>query len=159
MSDVVLAITGHRPQKLGGYAPCSLHTRVRAAIRSYFAQHHPARVITGMALGVDQWAAEAALELGVPFTAAVPFQGQEKLWPAPAQARYAQLLTAAAEVVVVSPGGYQPAKMHHRNEWMVDHATALLAVWDGTPGGTGSCVAYAQRVGRRIARIDPTTLR
>lgn len=34
--------------------------------------------------------------------------------------------------------------MHRRNEWTVDNATKIAALWDGSPG-TGNCVAYAER--------------
>jgi len=58
-------------------------------------------------------------------------------------------------VVVVSEGGYSARNMQRRNEWMVDHSDKVLAVWDGSNGGTGNCVAYARSIGREIIRIDP----
>lgn len=115
----------------------------------------PEKVISGMALGVDQWAAHIAYKLSIPFIAAVPFEGQEKAWPAASQKTFHQLLKLASEKVIVSPGGYAAAKMQIRNEWMVDHCDLLIAVWDGTKGGTGNCVQYAQKIGKQIYRIDP----
>jgi uncharacterized phage-like protein YoqJ len=35
--------------------------------------------------------------------------------------------------------------MQIRNEWMVDNAHIVLALWDGSSGGTGNCIKYANR--------------
>ena len=103
------------------------------------------KVVTGMALGWDQAVARAALHQGIPFTAAIPFEGQDRLWPADARERYSTLLLSAAEVVVVTNGSLRISKaMQLRNEWMVDHSDRLIALWDGTGGGTANCVFYAQ---------------
>ena len=106
-----------------------------------------------MALGWDTAWAISALRLGVPLVAAVPFAGQESRWPPEARARYRALLAAAAEVVVVSPGGYSAEKMQIRNRWMVDRCDALVALWDGGAGGTAGCVAYARSVGRPVFNL------
>lgn len=161
---MIVAFTGHRPDKLGGYGPSPTQDRVRQAIRNTLTGPPPlpqsierrvTAAISGMALGVDQWAAEICVELGIPFTAAVPFVGQERRWPEDSQRRYQLLLQKAYNIVVVSPGGYHPWKMQARNEWMVKNSDVLLAVWDGSGGGTANCVRYAQEVGRAIWRIDP----
>lgn len=145
-----VAVTGHRPNKLGGYKPNPVQDRVRASIRKCILAYKEAYpdlvMITGMALGVDQWVAEICIDLGVPFWAAIPFAGQELAWPKPSQDHYRKLLAKAAEVTVVCEGGYELYKMQVRNEWMVDRCRELMAVWDGTQGGTGNCVNYAQKV-------------
>lgn len=38
---------------------------------------------------------------------------------------------------------------------MVDHATHLLAVYDGQPGGTASTIRYARKKGLEITIIEP----
>jgi uncharacterized phage-like protein YoqJ len=48
--------------------------------------------------------------------------------------------------------------MQIRNEWMVDRCDKLIAVWDGSKGGTGNCVDYAKSVNKDIFRIDLNTL-
>lgn len=140
-----IAATGHRPNKLGGYHNTEADNRLRLTAHRYLSKTQPAVVITGMALGWDQRVAEAALLAGIPFVAAVPFAGQESKWPPRAQRVYRELLSQAHGVVIVSPGGYDPAKMHKRNEWMVDHSDRIVALWDGgETGGTAACVRYAQ---------------
>ena len=109
-----------------------------------------------MALGVDQWAAHIAHKLGIPFIAAIPFEGQEKAWPEKSQKVYRLLRKLADEEVIVSPGDYSAAKMQVRNEWMVDHCDTLIAVWNGTSGGTGNCVKYAKSQHKSMYQIDPS---
>ena len=112
-------------------------------------------MISGMALGWDTAWAIAALQCGISLHAAVPFQGQERKWPEAAQQRYRDILTRAAEVTVVTPGGYSTAAMHRRNEWMVDNCDGLVALWNGSPGGTSACVNYAARVKRPWVNLWP----
>lgn len=158
MADLVLGITGHRPDKLGGYGPSALQAAVKVALMHELVRLRPTSIIAGMALGVDQWAAEIAHQLKIPFIAAVPCAGQDRLWPETSRAWYRHLLLLAAETVIVSPGEYSVRAMHARNRWIVDHSTALLAVWDGSVGGTSACVALAEHKKMPITRIDPKTL-
>jgi uncharacterized phage-like protein YoqJ len=144
---MIIAATGHRPEKLGGYTPEAVTRRYELAM--WFLQHaRPAHVISGVALGWDQAVAVAAYDLGIPFTAAVPFAGQGSRWPLRSQEIYRELLRIAARVVIVSEGGFSAAAMQRRNEWMVDNCDALVALWDGSSGGTGNCVTYANKIGR-----------
>jgi uncharacterized phage-like protein YoqJ len=147
---MIIAGTGHRPDKLGGYG-WDIFMRL-----TVFAQHeldrlNPDSVISGMALGWDLALTHACVQRGIPFIAAVPFNGQAKRWNVDWVDHYLKLLDKAKEVVVVSEGGYAPWKMHKRNEWMVDHCDKLLALWDGVAGGgTFNCVQYANKVGRPV---------
>jgi uncharacterized phage-like protein YoqJ len=152
----VIAFTGHRPDKLGGYKlPNPTYLHVCQQIDKALTELKPEKVISGMALGVDQWAANIAYKLKIPFLAAVPFEGQEKAWPKNSQIAYALLMRMAAEKHIVCEGGYAAYKMQVRNEWMVDHCDLLIAVWDGTDGGTGNCVKYAKSKNKEIFYINP----
>jgi len=153
---MIIAFTGHRPNKLGGYKiPNPTYTKVCQEIDKALKELKPEKIISGMALGVDQWAAFIACELNIPFIAAVPFEKQESKWPKQSQESYHKLIKLASEIVIVSPGGYSPEKMQIRNKWMVDRCDKLIAVWDGTPGGTGNCVEYAKSVKKDIVYINP----
>jgi uncharacterized phage-like protein YoqJ len=153
---MIIAFTGHRPDKLGGYKiPNPTYIRVCKKIDAKLRELKPDRVISGMALGIDQWAAFIAIKLNIPFTAAVPFENQDNAWPFHSQYIYRMLLRFAIEKVVVSPGGYSAAKMQIRNQWMVDHCDILIAIWDGTAGGTANCINYAKSIGKQIIFIDP----
>lgn len=157
---MIMAVTGHRPDKLGGWhLPNQIFDFVRNAIKEAFLANKPEYVLTGMALGVDQWAAEVCVELGIKFIAAIPCNDQDKLWPAYSRTVYANLLGKSHAAYVITPGAYSKDKMHTRNKWMVNNSHKLLAVWDGSPGGTASCVHYAQQVSKPIEFINlPTDL-
>ena len=49
---------------------------------------------------------------------------------------------------------YAPGCFHQRNRYMVDKADCVIAVWDGTPGGTGYTVAYAREKGVPVTVLD-----
>ena len=152
---MILGITGHRPHKIGA-EETPLRNWVRAEIYGALLHLRPTKAISGMAVGIDQDFAVMCTRLDIPFVAAVPFEGQERRWPPSAQVHYRGLLSRATDVVYVSDPGYAHWKMDVRNAWIVDHCTHLLAVFDGTPGGTANTFNYATRVGREISRIDPS---
>lgn len=163
---MILAGTGHRPDKLGGYS-LTLEVALTDFAGRVLARQRPVGVISGMALGWDQALAVAAVRLGIPFVAAIPFEGQESRWPTLAQMHYSWLLKAASHVHVVTPKnsltdewqGLQPPiawAMQRRNEWMVDNSTALLALWNGDrKGGTFNCIQYAREGCREITNVWP----
>lgn len=161
---MIIAATGHRPDKLGGHDNSVAENKLRLIAHDYLLKPRAeafriSGVITGMALGWDQRVAEAALMAHIPFVAAIPFAGQEKKWPARAQKIYHELLTQAHGTYVCSEGGYDPAKMHTRNEWMVDHSDAVMALWNGDEtGGTAACVRYAQSKQKPIDNLWDTWL-
>lgn len=148
----MIAATGHRPDKLGGYSDRVHEDLTRLAVAA-LAEAAMWPVISGMALGWDMAVAEAAARIGLPFTAAVPFLGQESRWPAESRARYRRLLKKAETVTIVCEGGYAGWKMQRRNEWMVDNAQTILALWNGSSGGTANCVAYAKSKGKDVRNI------
>lgn len=141
---MILAATGHRPHKLGGYeiaVAAKLHRIAVGAI----SEMKPDKIISGMALGWDQAVAEAAVFLNIPFIAAVPFVGFEMRWPSESKAMYRALLQQAERVELLESGGYAPWKLFARNKWMVDHADHMLALWDGSSGGTANTVELANK--------------
>jgi hypothetical protein len=40
---------------------------------------------------------------------------------------------------------------------MVHNSNYVIAVWDGTKGGTGNCVNYALRLNKQITMLNPQT--
>lgn len=162
-----LCFTGHRPNKLFGYdlnnegniAICKkLYELCERAIVNAGVE----TFITGMALGIDQWAALVVFELKkkyphIKLIAAVPCRSQPSVWSKAQQEMYADILRKCDKVVVLSEE-YTPSCMQKRNEWMVDHSDFVLAVWDGTKSGTGNCVAYAKMKGKTIVAFHPEKL-
>lgn len=149
---MLIAATGHRPNKLGGYGPAAYRKLVTLA-EAYLRLAKPEGIISGMALGWDQAWADAGLNLGIPVHAAVPFAGQESRWPLESQKNFKRIIDQCATVTIVCKGAYSAAKMQTRNEWMVDKADRVCALWDGSSGGTGNCLRYAQSADKQIDNV------
>lgn len=148
-----IAGTGHRPDKLGGYSDEAFNRLVEIAEKA-LKRVKVTEVISGMALGWDMALAQAAINLGIPFIAAVPFKGQELMWISKTQKYYNELLAKAKEVMVVCEGGYSASKMQIRNEWMVDNCDVVYAMYNGdTFGGTFNCVKYAEKQNKIIINL------
>jgi uncharacterized phage-like protein YoqJ len=139
---MIVAGTGHRPNKLGGFNNESFLKLVKIA-EDWIRTNNPEKIISGMAQGWDQALAQAAVNCGIPFIAALPFKGQEIRWSQKSQRYYNRLLSKAEDIIYVCDEGYEPYKMQVRNEWMVDNTNLVLAMWDGTTGGTLNCLKYA----------------
>lgn len=144
---MIIAATGHRPPNLGGYG-IEVQMKTRKLAREYLLEAKPSLVITGMALGWDQAVAKAAIDLRIPFHAYIPFKGQETVWPQASRLYYLELLKLSEHIEVCSDGGFSAAAMSQRNRRMVDACDGLVALWDGSSGGTCNCIGYATFAGK-----------
>jgi uncharacterized phage-like protein YoqJ len=157
---MIIAATGHRPNKLGNDYDMTgpISTYISSEIDKVLEEYEPERCIAGGALGVDTIFALCALYKGIPVTLAIPFKGQESAWPPKSQAIYHKILShkLVTPYYVCDPG-YAGWKMQKRNEWMADQCDLLLAVWDETAGGTANCVKYAINRKMDIIFINPNS--
>lgn len=149
---MIVCGTGHRPNKLGGYSNFIFNKLVTIA-EEWILENTPDRVISGVALGWDQALAQAALNNNIPLTSAIPFKGQEKNWPEESQKKYKEIITKSDKVHIVCSGSYENWKMQKRNEWMADNSDLVLAMWDGSNGGTGKCIKYAEKKNKLIVNL------
>ncbi|MGM9663094.1 MAG: SLOG family protein [Oscillospiraceae bacterium] len=154
--------TGHRPAKLPwGFdesdARCAaLKQRIYDAAATACEEGYT-HFLCGMAMGCDLYFAEAVLALkekypGLTLEAAVPCLSQTDGWPEEQRQRYRRLLEACDYETVVQEQ-YTRDCMQRRNRYMVDHASLLIAVHDGLPGGTRSTVLYAMRRGLMVVNL------
>ena len=169
-----VCFTGHRPSKLpGGYDYNSdknkelsyeLEKEILIAI-SKGATHF----ICGGALGVDQIAFNVLKGLrdngcNITIEIAIPFKLQYSNWIEESKKIYFQQLESADKLTFVDKINeynndfpfdvYHPVKMQQRNKYMVDNSDLIIAVWDGTQGGTYNCIKYAQKTNKPIAVIN-----
>ena len=148
--------TGHRPEKLN-----TSEKEVKAALRKQIDQavHDGFKVfITGMARGVDLWAAEIVLDLRkrnkeIRLICAIPHEGFEARWSPSWQELYRYVL-AEADLTRVISKGYHTGVYQVRNEWMVNHSTRVIAVFNGQPSGTKNTIDYAYRQGVPVVLIE-----
>ena len=147
---------GHRPEKLN-----TSEKEVRAALRKQIDQavHDGFTVfITGMARGVDLWADQIVLDLRkrnkeIKLICAIPHDGFEARWSPSWQELYRDVL-AEADLTRVISKGYHTGVYQVRNEWMVNHSTRVIAVFNGQPSGTKNTIDYAYRQGVPVVLIE-----
>ncbi len=156
--------TGHRPDKL----PWGLDERDPrcAALKHSLARELEGlyrrgyrHFISGMAMGCDLYFAEAALGLRAKYPevtveGAVPCPTQAERWPEELRRRWRDILDRCDLETVVQQR-YDRWCMHRRDRYMVDRSAAVLAVFDGTPGGTQYTLNYAMDKKREILLLDP----
>ncbi|MBS1402918.1 MAG: DUF1273 family protein [Oscillospiraceae bacterium] len=76
---------------------------------------------------------------GLHLLAALPFRGFEDCWTSGWKQAYQELLEQADLVKYIYPG-YNARAYHRQNEWMVDHASRVIAVFNGEPSGTKNTI-------------------
>ena len=151
-----VCFTGHRPEKLTRDEKSvmkDLEKEIRKAVSDGLNVF-----ITGMARGVDIWAAQIVLKLrdegcNVRLICTCPYEGFERSWSQEWQKAYREILTVADFVKYVC-NGYDPACFQIRNEWMVNHSARVIAVYNGENGGTKNTMDYAMKVGVPVVRIE-----
>ncbi len=155
------AFTGHRPEKLPWGEReedprcVDLKRRITDAVEAAYEEGYR-HFLCGMARGCDLYFCEIALALRarhpeVLVEAAIPCPTQADRWPPADRERYEDLLSRCDLQTMVSER-YTPFCMQRRDRYMVDHASLLIAAFDGTPGGTQYTVHYA--MSRKIEIVD-----
>lgn len=148
--------TGHRPEKLN-----RSETEIKADLRREINQAFQDGFnvfISGMARGVDLWAAEIVLDLrkrnnSVKLICAIPHEGFEDRWSVSWKQLY-YYVQNNADLVRVIGNGYHPGIYQIRNEWMVNHCSRVIAVFNGQPSGTMNTIIYAQHEGIPVVQIE-----
>lgn len=161
------AFTGHRPKSFPwkdneAACECVLLKEALSTQITALADRGVTHFLSGMALGVDVWSALSVLGLReknpeIKLHCILPCKEQADKWTASSREIYYSILDQADSIIYVSRI-YHKNCMLDRNRFMVDHASTLLAVYNGTQrSGTGATVRYAQKKGREIFIIDPTS--
>ena len=150
-----ILITGVQPPQLGGYDPNPIADEVRRQITEILvakAELHPNLVVvTGLRLGAETLAAEAAAEAELPFVAVLPFPDPEIKWPAATQRRFHELLAEASAIVRLEkkvPVDNRAAgqALDRRNGWLRKIATEAIVVWDHDEPRIGKVVQALEQV-------------
>ena len=156
-----ICVTGYRPDKLYGYKLSDpKYVKLKERFKELLIQNNCTEAITGMALGADMVFAIAVLELkkqgcNIKLHCAIPCRNHSCKWTKTYQDLYNYILNKADIIKLVTDEDYKPWLMQKRNEYMVDLADKVIAVWDGSKGGTYNCVKYAEKKGKEIIGILP----
>lgn len=158
-----VSFTGYRPEKLPFFGEddplcVDLKKRLNDQIRSLI-KNGAEDFFSGMALGVDTWAAEAVLQLKDEFpqirlNAVIPCPEQSDKWSVENRCRYNSILEQCSKKITISPQ-YSRGCMLKRNKALVELCDVLVAVFDGIKGGTMQTVNYAKEQHKRTILIPP----
>ncbi len=156
-----IGITGHRDllhYNKGKYYQ-SLLDILNEIIKKY--PNSKLQLLTPLASGADQLAAQAALELGCSIICILPMpiKSYEKDYDRESLQNFKNLLNKADKVIRLPFAKgcnientkeyniYRNRQYEQVGKYIVDHSQALIAMWDGTDnqklGGTASVVRYA----------------
>ena len=160
----ICCFTGHRPHKIPWLADphhpiCQILRQVlREKILHKIDQGYD-YFISGMALGCDLLCAEVVLSLRSDFPdikleCALPCPQQTKFWTDEQRNIYQEILSESNYINIMSPN-YSTACLHIRNNYMVKKSDSLIAIWDGSPGGTKNTITLAQKHHISVDIIDP----
>jgi len=175
---MIIAFTGHRPQKLGGYKDTPIKQWIREQLKSSLPKYahqlfelnencglpkdDPLVFRSGGALGFDQIAAwevgllkktypDIILEMFLPH----PDYGEN--WNAQSRMHLKYLCHSFADKVYYCSDEYLgPGTMFKRNRDMIRGAHVLIACWDGSGGGTKNTIEEAIKK-IDVVRLNPKT--
>ena len=137
--------TGHRPYKLGiseNKAKQLLSDAVDKMIKKGYTTF-----ISGMAQGIDMWAAEVVLSKreknpAIFLVCVSPYKGMENKWNEIDRQKYNSIIEQGDEIIYLCEH-YTSYCFHARNNWMVNHSSMVIAAYNNEDGGTKNTVQYA----------------
>jgi uncharacterized phage-like protein YoqJ len=163
-------IFGHRPKKLPlMYDEQSPDCRrLKMLLYSEVDKMREIGVTTfliGMAPGVDIFAAKIVLDIrrdypddNIRLVAVLPFEGQADRWAEIYRARYFRILAKADEVVTLQTRYTDDCLLEH-NRYMLNSSSHLIAVYNGSEGGTKYTVDRAVEEEMDVVIINPDTMK
>ena len=150
--------SGNRPEKLHE-SEADIRKWLEAQIDDAIAAGYTT-FISGCAMGVDIWAGQIVLQKkaadpSLRLIAATPWPGFAAQWGSGWREQYNDLLKNADMVVPVC-NYFHNGVFQMRNEWMVDHASRVIAYYNGAPGGTKNTIDYAVCKGIEVVTNNPS---
>lgn len=139
--------TGHRPDKME-QGEKEIKPLLEKAIDNAIENGY-VTFLTGMAEGVDTWAAEVVLERKktnpeLHLVCALPHPDFEKPRSLTEKMRFNRIIKKADLVKEINDH-YFRACYQVRNEWMVDRSNLVIAVFNGQKSGTKNTIYYANK--------------
>lgn len=149
------AFTGHR------FIRHNDKRRLRDSLEKAITACHQSGIrhfLCGMAVGFDMLAAETllAMKTGYPdirMTAVIPFRNQPCKFSSADKERYRSILGKADKAVCLSETYFDGCFLR-RNDYMLRHASHIIAYYNGEPkGGTYYTCRRAERMGLTITNL------
>lgn len=166
MNKNVCAFTGHRCQNIQerfddkSSFVLEIKNKLKEEIEYSINELHCDTFMSGMALGIDLWAAQAVLDLkqkypNIKLYCVVPCKTQSDKWNSYYKWRYQNILNRADEIIYTG-SVYTKECMKIRNEYLINYADVLIAVFDKTKqtSGTAQTLRLAGKKNIKTLIID-----
>lgn len=160
-----VSFTGHRPDKISEWrkAPERVERTIRENVAAQvveLAGQGAEEFLSGMAPGLDLWAADEVLRLRAEgvlgdhtrLTLLVPYPGFEHTFEPADRALFGAIVERADDVVFVCPK-YQHGCYQLRNAALVERCDVVVAYYEGAEGGTRQTIKMALKSGRRVVNL------
>lgn len=175
-TEIHIGFTGHRPNKLGGYdLSVQGYLNMQQDLETYIEKNLEVFDVvvghSGLALGGDTVWSKAILAMKekypgrVLFHAEIPMMEQAEAWFKQSDIDFwhEQVERADFTSVYGSLAGRPDHErkrlaskyLNLRNEGMLGHSGVLLALHDGSTGGTGNAVAHAKEINLVTHTVHP----
>jgi hypothetical protein len=152
---MIVAWTGHRPYYFRD--PRQGQRAVRRLTRWLRSQYgQDLSFLTGGQRGVDLWAAESGLVLGIPVRVVLPLPVDAFThdWRGPDVERLRWVLERCASTEILGNAGAGEAAYTERNRRLATEAGLLVAVWTGVhQGGTWQTLKLARAAGTPVREV------
>jgi len=150
----IVAWTGHRPDIFRD--PDAARATVNGAAHQLVNEEQAEHFLAGGQRGVDTWAAQAAIDLGVPFTLILPLEVVEFTsdWSDADRATLESVAAQAREVRIAGTVSNRASAYTERNRQLATQADLLVAVWTQLQGGgTAETIALARAAGTPVREL------
>ncbi len=155
--------SGHRPEKLAQNGNIN-SPQIRRLISMLYLEientieNGYTNFITGMARGIDLWAAGYIYEKRIKnpdlkLICAIPYNGHGDSLKSSEKWEYDNIVDSADKVYILEDK-YTQNCMQKRNRFMVDNSSKVIAVVDNYRSGTGQTIRYAKSKGIDVHIID-----
>jgi Uncharacterized protein conserved in bacteria len=88
----------------------------------------------------------------IKLVAVVPFEEQAARWNEQDRNKYFNILPKCDDVITLNKQ-YKAGCYHERNRYMVDNSSKLICYYNGSAGGTGYTVEYAEKQSIQIVNL------
>ena len=125
----VLSIVGHKQKRLNLYDQEILNKYIENSIDEY----NPDEILTSLISGADFKLADYAYENGIPYSVRVPYLDFTRNLDSQTKTHYKQIFKKANKVTTSSKR-FTPSLMKKHHDKMIADSTAVIFIWDGSPG-------------------------
>jgi len=130
---VKIAFLGHRVQDLGGFDGNQLQDEIKQIISDKIKESGVSAVLTSGSVGIEMWAADAAIDAKVPYHLYVPFANPESKWPASTKKKYKLIANKASKTVVLDNGEYDAKKLATKDLAILEEADIIYSFYKDHP--------------------------